>query len=120
MARSAGIGTPCPSTGSRSAQMLDAAGASLDASHPIPFTGRFGTSSGYFYVDTCDRFGHHLEYIYMSPEYGRLIPRGQRSLHGLPPRRHSMSQISGPIVTHKSSARIRPWRLIHHTKDFRC
>lgn len=40
----------------------------------IAFAGTFG-ECGFFYNDALDALGHHLEYIYMTPEYDRIIPR---------------------------------------------
>jgi len=40
----------------------------------MPIHGEFG-SSGYFYVDSRERVGHCLEYIYYTPDYDALIPR---------------------------------------------
>jgi hypothetical protein len=41
----------------------------------LPIHGAFGESA-YFYVDETHQLGHHIEYVYLTPEYDARIPRG--------------------------------------------
>lgn len=41
----------------------------------IPFSAEFGEGCAYFYIDASATLGHHLEFVYGTPDYYAAIPK---------------------------------------------
>ncbi len=63
--------------------------------HSIPYEGRFGATSRYFFADARDTLGQYLEYIHFGPEFDCAVPQNEGDPRDGPAQRlRNMAQVS--------------------------